>query len=74
MTGSLHFTASGCRLADFIAEGLVLCALRKSVEFLLTSVCQAFQIILWHCLDTEMAAGGDRPADGRSDVNFEVEL
>ena len=27
-----------------------------------TSVCRAFQIILWQCLDTEMAAGGDRPA------------
>ena len=60
--GSLHFTASGCRLADFIAEGLVLSALSESVEFLLTSVCRAFQIILWHCLDTEMSATGRQTA------------
>ena len=32
VTGSFHFTASGCRLADFIAEGLALCASCESVE------------------------------------------
>ena len=32
VTGSLHFAASGCRLADFIAEGLVVCVSRESVE------------------------------------------
>ena len=54
VTGSLHFSASGCRLADFIAEGLVLCASRDSAEFLLTIVCRALRIFLWHCSDTEM--------------------
>ena len=73
VTGSLHFTASGCRLADFIAEGL-LCASRDLAEFLLAIVCRAILILLWHCSDTEMATGGDRPTDGRSGVNFDVEL
>ena len=60
VTGSLHFAASGCRLADFIAEGLVLCASRDSAEFLLAVVWQALRILLWHYSDTEMATGGDR--------------
>ena len=57
VTRSLHFAASGCCLADFIAEGLVLCASRDSAESLLTSVCGALRIFLWHCSDTEMATG-----------------
>ena len=52
VTGSLHFATSRCRLADFIAEGLVLCVL---CEFLLAIVCRVFLILLWHCSDTEMA-------------------
>ena len=74
VTGSLHFTASGCRIADFIAEGLVLCASRDSAEFLLAIVCRVLRILLWHSSDTEMATGGDRPTDDRSGVNFDVEL
>ena len=35
---------------------------------------RVFRIILWHCSDLEMAASSDGPADGRSGVNFEVEL
>ena len=65
VTGSLHFATSRCRLADFIAEGLVLCVL---CEFLLAIVCRVFRILLWHCSDTEMAT------DDRSGVNFDVEL
>ena len=34
VTGSLHFAAPGCRLAEFIAEGLVLCLLRGSADYL----------------------------------------
>ena len=74
VNGSLHFADFGCRLADFIADGLVLCASRDSAEFLLAIVCRALLILLWHCSDTEMATGGDRPTDGRSGVNFDVEL
>ena len=58
VTKSLHFAASGCRLA----------------EFLLAIVCRVFRIILWHCSDTEMATGGNRPTGDRSGVNFDVEL
>ena len=61
VTGSLHFATSRChRLADFIAEGLVLCVSRDSAEFLLAIVCRVFRILLWHCSDTKMATGGDR--------------
>ena len=35
---SLHFEASGCRLADLIVEGLVLCVSRDLAEFLLAIV------------------------------------
>ena len=74
VTGSLHFASSGWRLADLIAEGLVLSASRDSAEFLLAIMCRALRILLWHCSDTEMATGGDRPTDGRSGINFDVEL
>ena len=74
VTGSLHFAASGCRPADFITEGLVLCALRGLAESLLFGVCRAVQIVLRHWSDIVMATGGDRPADDQSGVNFGVEL
>ena len=70
VTGSLDFASSGCRLADFIAEGLVLCESRDSAEFLLAIVCRVLRILLWHCLDTEMATGSNRPTDDRSGVNL----
>ena len=47
---------------------------RDSAEFLLVSVCRVLRVHLWHCSDTEMATGGDRPTDDWSGVNCDVEL
>ena len=74
VTVSLHFAAPGCRLADFIAEGLVLCVLRGSADSLQFAVCRALRIVLRHWSDIVMATGGKGPADGQSGINFGVEL
>ena len=74
VTGSLLLAACGCRLADFIAEGLVLGAFRSSADSLQFAVCRALRIILRHWSDIVMATGGDGPVDSQSGMNFGVEL
>ena len=72
VTGSLHFAAPGCRLAEFTAEGLVLCVLRGSADQF--AVCRALRIVRRHWSDIVMATGGEAPVDDRSGINFGVEL
>ena len=73
VTGSLHFAASGCRLSDFSAGGIVLRVSRDSAE-LLWSGGHRVQIVLWDYHRTKMAMESDSPADGRSGVDFNLEL
>ena len=70
VTGSLLSAAPGCRLTDFSAVRIVLCVSRDSARLSLTGVCRVLRIYSW----TEMAMGRDSPADGRSVVDFNVEL
>ena len=72
--GSLLSAAPGCRLSDFSARGIVLCVSRDSAGLSLTGVCQVLRIVLQIYSWTEIAMGSDSPADGRSGVNFNVEL
>ena len=72
MTGSLHFAAGDCRLAELLAAGLVLCVSWTSTDCL--SVFRALRIVLRRSSATGMATGGVTPADGRSGVTFDVEL
>ena len=74
MTGPLHFATPGCRLAEFIAERLILCVLRGSADSLQFAECRAFRIVLRHWSDIVMVKGGKGPADGRSGIHFGVEL
>ena len=47
---------------------------RDSAGLLLTGVCRVLRIVLQDYSRTEMAMGNDSPADGRSGVNFNIEL
>ena len=73
VTGSLLFATPGC-LADFRAGAIVLRVSRDSAGLLLTGVWRVLRIILRDYSRAEMAMGSDNPADGRSGVNFNVEL
>ena len=44
-----------------LREDRDLCVSHDSAELLLAKMCRVFRILLWHCLDTEMATGGDGP-------------
>ena len=74
VTGSLHFTACDCRLADLLAVGLILCVLRDSTGCLPLGVFRALRIVLRLCLAMWMATGGVTLAYARSGVTFDVEL
>ena len=47
---------------------------RDSAGLLLTGVCRVLRIVLRIYSRTEMAMGSDSPADGKSGVDFKVEL
>ena len=74
MTGSLLFVAPGCRLSDLSAGEIVLHVSRDSAVLLPSGVRHVLRIVLWDYHRTEMAMGRDSSADGRSGVDFNVEL
>ena len=74
LTGSLLFAAPGCHLSDLSAGEIVLRVSGDSAELLLSGVRRVLRIVLWDQHRTEMAMGSDSPADGRSGVNFNLEL
>ena len=74
VTGSLHFAAYDCLLADLLALGLTLHVSRDSTHSLLLGVFRALRIVLRLSSATGMATGGVTPADSRSGVIFDVEL
>ena len=74
VTGSLLFAAPGCHLSDLSAGEIVLRVSRDSAELLLSGVHRVLRIVLQDYNRTEMAMGNDSPADGRSGVDFNVEL
>ena len=74
VTGSLHFAACDCRLADLLAVGLILCVLRDLTACLLFGVFRALWIVLRLGSAIGMATGGVTPADARPGVTFDTEL
>ena len=59
---------------DFSAGGIVLRVSRDSAGLFLTGVCRVLRIVLQDYSRTEMVMGSDSPAEGRSGVDFNVEL
>ena len=74
VTGSFLFVAPGCRLPDLSAGGIYLRVSRESTDLLLCCVRRVLRTVLWDYYWTELAMGGDSPADGRSGVDFNVQL
>ena len=74
VTRSLLFAAPGCRLSELSAGEIVLRVSRDSAELLRSGVRRVLQIVRWDYHRTEMAMGSDSSADGRSGVDFSVEL
>ena len=66
VTGSLHFAACDCRLADLLAVGLILCVSRDLTDCLLLRMFRALWIVLQLGSAIGMAMGCVTPADARS--------
>ena len=72
--GRTSLATPGCRFPDFRAGAIVLRASRDSAGLFLTGVCRVLRIVLRDYSRAEMAMASDNLADGRSGVNFNVEL